>query len=605
MRRLLLTLLSLLPLLARAQTFAVPTGGGLPDTAQTCFQIAVSGLPTAADTAFGLTRVNLNVTHSYVGDLFITLRSPNGTLVTLVDGRGGSGHNFTGTELRMSARIRIEDGQAPFMGPYRPEQSLNLFNDGQNPNGTWEVCFTDRAAADVGVLNTFSLSFGPRPPADPSGPAAPCSLTNPRGCRCADSTQVVCELLPDMTASGDIMTAQHTEVNGALSISNATPNIGWGPMEIHGSDQCFCDTVRVACTVTCPNGEPPKERVLQRIYHKVRADSIGFTDRPAGFMSYHPTHGHVHVDEWGEFSLRTRGPNPDPRTWPIVAAGAKLSFCLINLGDCSANPGFCRDNAGQTLTKLDIPNADFGLVTGCGRDQGIFTGHLDIYDQNLPGMTISLPNVCNGTYWLVSTTDPNDNFLEADETNNSIAVPITLTQQAARPAAAFSYSRVGANYAFNGTGVPAGARFRWNFHDGSPPDSVNNPTVHAFAGSGPHTVTFTVLSQCGTDSLTRIVTAVGVAPDYAAPRFGLRVAPNPTAGAATLHYALPAPVRAATLETYNLLGERIQRAALGAQPAGEQSAPLELNAALPDGVYIVWLRTEHGGQAVRVVKAAR
>jgi FlgD Ig-like domain/Lysyl oxidase len=308
------------------------------------------------------------------------------------------------------------------------------------------------------------------------------------------------------------------------------------------------------------------------------------------------------VDNWGEFSLRTRGTQADPRTWPIVAAGAKLSFCLINLGDCSANPGYCRDNNGQMLTKADIPNADFGDVTGCGRDQGIFTGHLDIYDQNLPGMTIDLPNVCNGQYWLVSTTDPNDNFLEADETNNSIAVPITLTQQLSRATPAFTYSQISGQFAFNGTGMPAGARFRWNFHDGSPIDSINNPTLHRFATGGPQRVTFTVISPCGVDSVTRVFTVLGTAAEEATPRYNLRVAPNPTAGATTLHYALPSAAQTVRVEAYNVLGARVSSVDLGAQAAGAQTTTLDLGANLPAGVYVVWLRTEKGAQAVRVLK---
>ena len=587
---------------ARAQTFSLPAGGGIPDVTETCFQLTVSGLPAVADTSFGLARVNFNITHTYDSDLHIRLRAPNGTVVMLVDGRGGSGDNFTNTELRMNARVAIANGQAPFTGSYRPDSTLNATNNGQNPNGTWELCVDDRAAADVGILNSFSLTFGANPPPDPAGPALPCSLTNPRGCRCADSTQVVCELLPDMTASGQIMTAQHTEVPGALSISNATPNIGWGPMEIHGSGQCFCDTVAVTCGTLCPNGEQPKERVLQRVYHKVRADSIAAYDRPAGFMSYHPSHGHVHVDNWGEFSLRLRGAGADPLAWPVVAEGAKIAFCLINLGDCSANNGYCRDSNGATITQADIPNAGFGFVTGCGRDQGIFTGHLDIYDQNLPGMTITLPsNVCNGSYWLVSTTDPNNDFLESDETNNSIAVPITLNRQMARPTPVFTYSQVGGQYAFNGAGIPAAARFRWNFHDGSPLDSVNNPTLHTFAAGGAHRVTFTVLSPCGTDSVTRTFTALGTLADLDAAHFNLRVSPNPTAGVTALHYALPS-TQTATVDVYNILGERIVRTALGPQAPGEHVAIIELDDAVPTGVYMVWLRTEKGGQAVRVVK---
>jgi hypothetical protein len=253
------------------------------------------------------------------------------------------------------------------------------------------------------------------------------------------------------------------------------------------------------------------------------------------------------------------------------------------------------------LTLTNIPNAGFGSVTGCGRDQGIFVGSLDIYDQGLPGMFIDLPNVCNGTYYLVSTTDPNNDFLESDETNNSVAVPITLSRQNTRPVPAFNSSQVGNQFVLNGTGVPAGARFRWNFHDGSPVDSVNNPTVHTYAAPGAHTATFTVISPCGTDSVTHSFTILGTTPDNAPSHFGLRAVPNPTSGQTTFHFGLTTD-QTVTLDAYNLLGQRVRHLSLGHQRAGEQTATLDMGADLPAGVYLVWLRTEKGATAVRVVR---
>ncbi len=597
-------LISLLPGVAAAQSFTYSQGGAIPDNGpETCFTLPVSGLPASADTTFGLASVTLNLTHPYTGDLTIRLRTPSGTYIPLVDRRGGGGDNFVQTVLRMNAPVLVALGNPPFTGSFVPEASLNLANAGASPNGTWSLCIQDLAAADVGNLNDFTLTFGPNPPRDPAAPPQPCSALNAASCHCPDSTVAVCDLLPDMTASADIMANQHTETAGRLTLSNATPNVGWGPMEIHGSGQCFCDTVAVACTTTlCPNGEAPKEQVLQTIYRKNGAAMTSY-QRPAGFMSFHPGHGHVHVDNWSQFTLRTQGPNPDPRTWPVVVAGGKLSFCLINLGDCTTNPGYCRDQAGRIITRADIPNDGFGTVTGCGRDQGIFVGHLDIYDQNLPGQFIDLPNVCNGTYYLVSVTDPNNNFLETDESNNAAATPIVLTRQLTRATPAFSYSQVGGQFAFSGGGLPAGGRFRWNFHDGSPLDSVNNPTIHTFTTSGAQMVTFTILSRCGADSVTRSFTVLSTGRDAAtaAAALQVRAVPNPTTGAITMQYTLPAP-QAVTLDAYDLLGRRIRHQALGRRAAGPQTTPLLLADDVPAGVYLVWLRTETGSQAVRVVK---
>ena len=136
-----------------------------------------------------------------------------------------------------------------------------------------------------------------------------------------------------MTASGKEILDHHTENPGFLYISNATPNIGYGPIDIYGYDSCFCGTTNVPCNTTCPNGDLIKHIVKQRIFQKIPgSDTLGYYDRIAGQMTYHPAHGHLHVDNWANYTLRTPTADPDARNWPIVGTGVKQSFCLINLG---------------------------------------------------------------------------------------------------------------------------------------------------------------------------------------------------------------------------------------------------------------------------------
>lgn len=255
-----------------------------------------------------------------------------------------------------------------------------------------------------------------------------CSIRNPAGCECPDGSEE-CDLLPDMTASALTIQNQHYEYPGYLRLSNTTPNIGWGPLEVHGTGSCFCDTDSVPCsTPACPDGSIPKELITQRIYHK-SGRIMTYYDRPAGTMSYHPSHRHVHVNNWGAFTLRKDNGDPNPLNWPIVGPGTKMSFCLINTGDCTSDYGSCVDPEGNIITMDDIPNAPFGVVSGCGKDQSIYTGMLDFYNSSLPGMRIDFPNICNGDYHIVSITDPDNYFLESNEDNNWVAVPATLTRQ--------------------------------------------------------------------------------------------------------------------------------------------------------------------------------
>lgn len=107
------------------------------------------------------TTVGLN--HKWVGDLVVTLKSPQGTVVTLIEQAGGvgnGGHNFCNTTLDdESTGVSIQniaEGGAPYTGSFKPKSPLSAF-DGQNPNGTWTLNVSDRAAADTGSVRSFSL----------------------------------------------------------------------------------------------------------------------------------------------------------------------------------------------------------------------------------------------------------------------------------------------------------------------------------------------------------------------------------------------------------------------------------------------------------------
>src|SRR5262249_27542376 len=117
---------------------------------------------SACTTAIGATTVGLD--HTFVGDLVITLTSPHGTTVTLInrltDGAGdNSGNNFCQTVLDDGASASIQSqstGAAPFTGTFTPANSLAAFN-GENPNGTWTLAVQDRAFLDTGSVRAFSL----------------------------------------------------------------------------------------------------------------------------------------------------------------------------------------------------------------------------------------------------------------------------------------------------------------------------------------------------------------------------------------------------------------------------------------------------------------
>jgi len=87
-------------------------------------------------------KVMLDLTHTYVGDLRVTLRSPSGTQVVLHDRVGGSADNLL---------LTYDAARVP---------NLRFFA-GETAQGTWTLHVADLAGRDVGKLNRWELQVTP------------------------------------------------------------------------------------------------------------------------------------------------------------------------------------------------------------------------------------------------------------------------------------------------------------------------------------------------------------------------------------------------------------------------------------------------------------
>lgn len=123
--------------------------------------LAVNGNGNVASLA-----LSLNITHTFIGDLVVTLISPSGTQFVVWNRQGGSTHNLVITN-----------------------QSITAFN-GQAAAGTWRLKVQDLAAIDVGTLNSWSLLInGNCNPVVPwSGSATPNLPTIDNGTACTSLT---------------------------------------------------------------------------------------------------------------------------------------------------------------------------------------------------------------------------------------------------------------------------------------------------------------------------------------------------------------------------------------------------------------------------------
>ncbi len=110
--------------------------------------------------------VNVNIDHTRVSTLNLSLIGPDGTTIDLSSDNGGSGSNFTNTTFDDEAMISIKNGIAPFTGSFKPEQPLSTY-DVKEVTGNWILKVQDDAVSQVGTLqswcitlNYFDLSVG-------------------------------------------------------------------------------------------------------------------------------------------------------------------------------------------------------------------------------------------------------------------------------------------------------------------------------------------------------------------------------------------------------------------------------------------------------------
>ena len=115
------------------QTFPGEGGGtAIPDNNATGIS-AVAGVP--ASVTSGRVRISVTISHTYQGDLVVSITHQSGYTRTLHNATGGGTDNLI--------------------------QSFALFDFTGSPAGTWTLRVIDNAALDVGTLNSWSVSISP------------------------------------------------------------------------------------------------------------------------------------------------------------------------------------------------------------------------------------------------------------------------------------------------------------------------------------------------------------------------------------------------------------------------------------------------------------
>ncbi|MGW7194246.1 proprotein convertase P-domain-containing protein, partial [Streptomyces sp. NPDC054838] len=113
------------PVFENTTDVAIPDNGGAVSSS-----VTVSGITGNAPAAL---KVNVDIKHTYRGDLVIDLVAPNGTVKRLQSSSGDSADNVFTT-------YTVDASALP-------------------ANGTWQLRVQDVAAADTGYIDSWSLGF--------------------------------------------------------------------------------------------------------------------------------------------------------------------------------------------------------------------------------------------------------------------------------------------------------------------------------------------------------------------------------------------------------------------------------------------------------------
>ena len=137
------------------------TGAGAPATITINVPAAYTSVIDTSSTNFTF---DLNINHTWVGDLIVTLTSPAGSTVTLMDRPGrppstyGCGRNNIDATFDDGSGTPVENECATppaIGGTLNPTGTLNDF-DGELPAGDWTLTVTDNAGQDTGTIISAS-----------------------------------------------------------------------------------------------------------------------------------------------------------------------------------------------------------------------------------------------------------------------------------------------------------------------------------------------------------------------------------------------------------------------------------------------------------------
>jgi subtilisin-like proprotein convertase family protein len=151
----------------------IPDGSNVAATSN----LTVAGIPAAATITD--VKINMNINHTWVGDVDVNIKAPNAAILNLVAGldNGAGGNqtdNFTNTAFSSLGGSTISGFAAPRTGTFTAEARAGrgpigflqtvttwgaLYPTAAAANGVWTLAMGDRVATDAGTLTNWSITI--------------------------------------------------------------------------------------------------------------------------------------------------------------------------------------------------------------------------------------------------------------------------------------------------------------------------------------------------------------------------------------------------------------------------------------------------------------
>ncbi|HEX6833354.1 MAG TPA: S8 family serine peptidase [Rudaea sp.] len=323
--------------------------------------------------------VNLNGTHTYIGDLTFKLGLDNGPTVTIMDASCGSVDNF---------KLSLDDSatgtwpcppvnNTPYPGNrYKPSHALSAFN-GSPATGSWTLSVIDSADADGGTLAGWGLRICTESaPTIVDANNDSYEVTRNTALTIAAAQGV---LSNDLSATGLAATVSINPVHGTLTLATnggftytpATDYCGSDGFTYSATDGTTSDTATVALDVHCvpPSAGNDAITVVQGGSASTLVGGSNNllsndTDASAGTLTVQlaasPTHGSLTLDPAGTFSYTHDGSASMTDSFQYSACNATTSQCstpatvtitvdLRPTAGCTISPQVFKEGAAVSL----------------------------------------------------------------------------------------------------------------------------------------------------------------------------------------------------------------------------------------------------------------